>query len=147
MIFRNTRELPGAKQFHFEYQRGIRREYTRSFCVIGRKMLFPDDLDIAAVGTIWFSEASTRFDRINVVYNMLEGSATGRLISYAPATSKTRVELDGLFFANGVALEPADEYVLVTETGNGRIHRRWLKGDRKGQRDLFFYGLRHHNQR
>ena len=109
--------------------------------VNGQKMLFPDDLDIAADGTIWFSDASTRFDMNNLVYDMLEGSTTGRLISYSPATSKTKVELDGLFFANGVALGPADEYVLVTETGNGRIHRLWLKGDRKGQRDLFFDGL------
>ena len=109
--------------------------------VNGQKMLFPDDLDIAADGTIWFSDASTRFDQHHFVYDMIEASATGRLLSYSPLTAETRVEMDGLFFANGVALGPDDEYVLINETGNGRIHRLWLKGNRKGQRDLFFDGL------
>ncbi len=109
--------------------------------VNGQKMLFPNDLDIADDGTIWFSDASTRFDQYNYVYDMLEGNATGRLLSYSPLTGETRVEMSRLFFANGVALGPADEYVLVNETGNGRIHRLWLKGDRKGQSDLFFDGL------
>ncbi len=49
--------------------------------------------------------------------------------------------MDALFFANGVALGPADEFVLVNETGAGRIQRLWLRGSRAGQRDLFHAGL------
>ena len=85
--------------------------------VDGEKMLFVDDLDIAADGTIWFSDASTRHGYAHSMYDFLEGRPTGRLLSYDPASGETRVRLDKLFFANGVALGPDDEYVLVNETG------------------------------
>jgi hypothetical protein len=45
--------------------------------------------------------------------------------------------MDGLFFANGVTLGPNEDYVLVNETGMGRVHRLWLKGDKAGKRDIF----------
>ena len=45
--------------------------------------------------------------------------------------------MDGLFFANGVTLGPNEDYVLVNETGMGRVHRLWLKGNKAGQRDIF----------
>jgi sugar lactone lactonase YvrE len=109
--------------------------------VAGEKMLFVDDLDIAADGVIWFSDASTRYDYAHSMYDFLEGQPTGRLLSYDPASGETRVHLDKLFFANGVALGPNDDYVLVNETGAGRIHRLWLKGEKAGQRDLFASGL------
>jgi len=47
------------------------------------------------------------------------------------------VHLTDLFFANGVALGPGDEYVLVNETHAGRITRLWLEGDKAGQSDVF----------
>ena len=109
--------------------------------VDGKRMLFVDDLDIAEDGTIWFSDASTRRDYHTSIYDFLEGQRTGRLLSYEPASGNTEVRLDGLFFANGVALGPDDDYVLVNETGTGRIHRLWLEGERAGQRDLFHAGL------
>jgi sugar lactone lactonase YvrE len=109
--------------------------------VNGEKMLFVDDLDIAADGTIWFSDASMRHGYAHSMYNFLEGRPTGRLLSYDPASGETRVRLDKLFFANGVALGPDDDYVLVNETGAGRIQRLWLKGAKAGQRDLFASGL------
>jgi sugar lactone lactonase YvrE len=109
--------------------------------VNGKKMIFVDDLDIAADGIIWFSDASQRFDQHNFVYDFIEARATGRLLSYNPATKALKVELDDLFFANGVALGPNDSFVLVNETGAAKIHRLWLKGSKAGTRDLFFDGL------
>ena len=49
--------------------------------------------------------------------------------------------MEGLFFANGVALGPDERFVLVNETVTGRVHRLWLKGDRRGERDIFIDGL------
>jgi len=109
--------------------------------VDGKKILFADDVDVAADGTIWFSDASTDHGYQHSLYNFLEGRPTGRLLSYDPANRETRVRMDGLFFANGVTMGPDDAYVLVNETGAGRIHRLWLKGDKAGQRDLFTSGL------
>jgi sugar lactone lactonase YvrE len=109
--------------------------------VNGRKMVFPDDLDIAADGTIWFTDASTRFGYAHDIYNFIEARPTGRLLKYDPSRRSVSVAMKGLLFANGVALGPGEEYVLVTETGSGRIHRLWLKGRRAGERDLFHTGL------
>lgn len=109
--------------------------------VNGKKMLFVDDLDIAGDGTIWFSDASQRFDQHNFIYDFLEARPTGRLLSYSPETKATTVHLADLFFANGVALGPDDSFVLINETGTGRIHRLWLGGEKQGKNDLFFDGL------
>lgn len=109
--------------------------------VDGRKMLFVDDLDIAGDGTIWFSDASTRHDYHHNIYDFMEGRPSGRLLSYNPATGETKVHLEGLFFANGVALGPDDQYVLINETGAGRIKRLWLRGEKAGQSDIFKAGL------
>jgi hypothetical protein len=51
------------------------------------------------------------------------------------------VVLDRLMFANGVALGPGDEYVLVNETLAARITRYWLKGPKAGQSDVFASAL------
>lgn len=109
--------------------------------VDGKKILFADDVDVAADGTIWFSDASNDHGYEESLFAFLEGRPTGRLLSYDPATDETRVRMDGLFFANGVTLGPDDEYVLINETGTGRIHRLWLKGGKAGERDLFASNL------
>ncbi|MGB5326565.1 MAG: SMP-30/gluconolactonase/LRE family protein [Pseudomonadales bacterium] len=103
----------------------------------GERMRFVDDLDIASDGTIWFSDASRRFGFRDNLFNFFEASFTGRLFSYSVSSGQTRLHMDQLFFANGVALGPDEEYVLVNETGMARIHRLWLKGEKRGQRDLF----------
>jgi hypothetical protein len=51
------------------------------------------------------------------------------------------VVLDRLMFANGVALGPGDEYVLVNETLAARITRCWLCGRKAGQSDIFASAL------
>ena len=104
---------------------------------LGVPLAFVDDVDIATDGTIWFSDASMRFGFDKTLLDFFEGSMTGRLMSYKPETGQLRVHMDGLFFANGVALGPDDEFVLINETGMGRVHRLWLKGDKLGQRDIF----------
>ena len=46
------------------------------------------------------------------------------------------VVLDGLRFANGVALSADESYVAVAETAGRTVVRRWLTGPRAGERDL-----------
>lgn len=81
--------------------------------VDGNKMLFVDDLDIADNGIIWFSDASTRFDQHNFVYDFIEARATGRLLAYDPVSKAVEVKMDNLFFANGVALGPDDIPIVL----------------------------------
>jgi hypothetical protein len=104
-------------------------------------MLFPDDLDIAQDGVIWFTDASQRFDQHHWVLDFWEGQPTGRLLSYDPKTKQTRVHMEALRFANGVALGPDDAFVLVNETIAARILRLWLKGPKAGVTEIFINGL------
>uniref|UniRef100_Q01Y82 Gluconolactonase n=1 Tax=Solibacter usitatus (strain Ellin6076) TaxID=234267 RepID=Q01Y82_SOLUE len=105
--------------------------------VNGERMLFTNDLAIAADGSVWFSDASRRFDQHHWTLDFLEGRATGRLLHYEPRTGQVTVVLDRLMFANGVALGPGDQYVLVNETLAARITRYWLAGAKAGQSDVF----------
>jgi sugar lactone lactonase YvrE len=106
-----------------------------------RPLLFVDDLDIAKDGTIYFSDASQRFGIDEYSLDFTEGQATGRLFSFDPRSGTLQARLSGLAFANGVALGPDEEYVLVNETAAHRITRYWLKGPKAGQTDRFIENL------
>lgn len=107
----------------------------------GLPFAFTDDLDIASDGTIYFSDASSRFQQPDYLLDLLEARPHGRLLAYDPATGKTRVLLKDLYFANGVALSANEDFVLVNETYRYRISRYWLKGDKAGQHDIFIDNL------
>lgn len=101
------------------------------------KLSFADDLDIAEDGTIWLSDASAVYGYGDTLLTFLEGIPSGRLLSYTPETGELITHIDKLLFANGVALGPNGDYVLINETGTSRIHRLWLTGEQRGQRDIF----------
>ncbi len=102
---------------------------------------FTDDLDIARDGTIYFSDASSRFEQPDYLLDLLEARPHGRLLSYNPATQETRVLLKDLYFANGVALSADEDFVLVNETYRYRITRYWLSGEKAGTHDIFIDNL------
>lgn len=49
--------------------------------------------------------------------------------------------MDNLWFANGVALSPNENFVIVAETHATRIQRYWLSGPQKGIYEMFYEGL------
>ncbi len=101
---------------------------------------FANDLDVAADGTIYFSDASSRFGVDQYLYDLLEARPRGRLLAYVPRQEQkgeVRVLLDGLSFANGVALDRDERFVLVAETYRYRIRRYWLAGAKAGRSDVF----------
>ena len=102
---------------------------------------FVDDVDVGPDGTLYFSDASSKFGYHAVMADILEHGGNGRLLAYDPATDQARVLLDGLQFANGIAVGPQGRYVLVNETGAYRITRYWLKGERKGESEIFVNNL------
>jgi sugar lactone lactonase YvrE len=102
---------------------------------------FADDVAVAADGTIYFSDASSKFGHDEYLFDMLEGRPHGRLLCYDPQTKTTTELLDGLYFANGVALSEKEDFVLVNETYRFRIRRYWLKGERRGQSEVFLDNL------
>lgn len=103
----------------------------------GRPFMFNDGVDIASDGTIWFTDATARFRDGEFHLEMLEGSATGRLLTYDPSTGETQTRVDGLRFANGLALGPDDAYVLINEMLAYRTLRHWIKGPKAGTTEVF----------
>jgi sugar lactone lactonase YvrE len=102
----------------------------------GNLIFFPDALAVAADGTIYFSEASTVYYP-GFPNDFLDGRPHGRLLRYEPATGTTRVVADGLYFANGVQVQPDERFVLVAESFRTRLTRVWLRGPRAGTTDQF----------
>ena len=100
-----------------------------------------NDLDIAADGTIYFTDASSRFPLTQLKADLLEHQPHGRFMAYDPKTNQTRVLLSDLFFANGVAVSPDQSFVLVNDTGTYRVRRYWLTGPKQGQADIFIENL------
>lgn len=89
---------------------------------------YADAVVIAPDGAIYFTDATTRFapsvwgSTLEAsVLDIMEQSATGRILSYDPATQKTRVVAHGISFANGLALSADGQSLFVNETGRYRV--------------------------
>jgi sugar lactone lactonase YvrE len=102
---------------------------------------FTDDVVTARDGMLYFTDASSRFGFGNHMADLLEHGANGRVLQYDPKTQQTRTLLKGVHFANGITLGPDDAYLLINETGEYRVLRYWLKGDKAGTRDVFIDNL------
>jgi len=102
---------------------------------------FADDLDIAPDGTIYLSDASTRFGYGSDAFDIVEHRPHGRLVAYDPEQRKSSVVLDALHFANGVAVALDGSYVLVAETSSYQIQRLWLEGPMAGTAEPFITNL------
>jgi sugar lactone lactonase YvrE len=99
---------------------------------------FADDLSVTQDGAkVYFTDASSKFGYGHSTDDIIEHAGHGRFLVYDFNTGKTDVLLKGMQFANGVALGPDEAYALVNETGNYRIVRYWLKGEKAGTSDIF----------
>ncbi|XP_010524154.1 PREDICTED: protein STRICTOSIDINE SYNTHASE-LIKE 13 [Tarenaya hassleriana] len=101
--------------------------------VEGKPILFANDLDIHKNGSIFFTDTSKRYDRVNHFFILLEGEATGRLLRYDPPTKTTHIVLDGLAFPNGVQFSKDQSFLLYTETTNCRLMKYWVEGPKTGE--------------
>jgi sugar lactone lactonase YvrE len=106
---------------------------TLSTEAAGRPFRFTNNLDVARDGTVYFTDASDTYGVDEYLFDLLEARPHGRLLRYDPATGETKVLLDGLHFANGVALSRDESYLVVAETYRYRLIRYWLTGSRAGR--------------
>lgn len=102
---------------------------------------FTDALDIGADGSIYFSDASSKWGVHDFMLDYLEGRPLGRLIRYSPQTGQAEVLAKDLYFANGVALSAQGDFVLVNETWAYRVRRYWLSGPKAGTLEPFVENL------
>lgn len=106
----------------------------------GRPLVFTNNASIAADGSVYFTDSSTKFSIHNYTGDLLEGRATGRLLRWSP-TEGVEVVLDGLRFANGVALSADQSFAVVAETAGYRVRKLHLQGPAAGQTEVLLDNL------
>ena len=100
----------------------------------GTPMKFCNNAAIASDGTVWFSDSSRSFGVEDWKKDFVQMTRSGRLMSMT-SDGTVDVVLDGLAFANGVALSKDEDYVAVAETAARTVVRRWITGPNAGLRD------------
>ncbi|MFN8168545.1 MAG: SMP-30/gluconolactonase/LRE family protein [Candidatus Nanopelagicales bacterium] len=106
----------------------------------GRRMVFCNNAAVGSDGSVWFSDSSALHGIDAWKADIVEDTRTGRLLRRTPDGS-VQVVLEGLAFANGVALAVDESWVAVAETAARTVARHWLTGPRAGQRDLLLADL------
>jgi 2-keto-4-pentenoate hydratase/2-oxohepta-3-ene-1,7-dioic acid hydratase in catechol pathway/sugar lactone lactonase YvrE len=94
----------------------------------GRRLKFTNNAAVAADGTVYFSDSSTRFRIEHYKQDLLEHRPNGRVFRYHPAGGELDLIADGLYFPNGVALAPDESFLLVAQTARYDILRIPLSG-------------------
>ena len=114
----------------------------------GEKLIYANQIAVANDGTIYFSHSSSRFDpktmggtEPTAVMSYWEQTEDGFVAKIDPDGSVTKI-IEGLVYANGLALSPNEDFILVTETGRARIHKVWLSGQKSGEHEIFMDNLR-----
>ncbi|MET0820453.1 MAG: SMP-30/gluconolactonase/LRE family protein [Aeromicrobium sp.] len=102
----------------------------------GKEFLFCNNAAVAADGTVWFTDSSTKFGFEHWRGDLMEHRPTGRLFRRDP-DGTLAVVLDDLAFANGVALAQDESFVVVAETAGYGLRRIWLSGERAGAVETF----------
>ncbi len=102
--------------------------------VEGRPMVFCNNAAVHSDGSIYFSDSSRHHPIERWKADMIEDTRSGRLMRLTPQ-GEVEVLIDGLRFANGVALSQAEDYVCVAETTARTVVRHWLTGPNAGRTD------------
>jgi sugar lactone lactonase YvrE len=114
----------------------------------GGAILYADDLDVAPDGSIWFTDASTKFGAeasggtLRASYlEIFEHGRTGRILRWDPETGVATERLSGISFANGLAMGPDGTWLLYVETGEYALHRLWVEGPNAGETEVVLANL------
>jgi sugar lactone lactonase YvrE len=114
----------------------------------GNPIVFANDLAIAADGTIYFSDSSSKFgaEQSGGIYegsllDILEHGGHGRIIRFDRGSGQAEVIIRDLNFANGVAISDDQSYLLISDLGSYRILKHWLQGPDKGTTEVLLENL------
>lgn len=104
--------------------------------VNGDPVRYPNSVVVASSGKIYLTDSSARFAPSvwggtfeASVLDIVEQSATGRVLEYDPQRQATRIVAKGLSFANGIALSHDERTLFVNETGRYRVWKIAVTAD------------------
>ncbi|MCP5274181.1 MAG: SMP-30/gluconolactonase/LRE family protein [Burkholderiales bacterium] len=104
--------------------------------VNGEPVRYPNSVAIAASGKIYITDSSTRFAPSEwggtfeaSTLDIVEQSATGRILEYDPTQNTTRIVAQGLSFANGITISSDEQTLFVSETGRYRVWKISVAAD------------------
>ncbi|WP_319545130.1 SMP-30/gluconolactonase/LRE family protein [Ruegeria conchae] len=113
----------------------------------GAPIIYANNLDVAQDGTVYFSNSSDRFDpetmggtKPTSVMTIWEQSPTGYVARYSPDGIAEKIA-EGFVYANGIALSPDEDFLLIAETGRARVHKLWLAGPKAGAQEVLLDNL------
>lgn len=66
---------------------------------------------------------------------------SGRLVFLKRGTKEPKVLLDNLWFANGIALSPNEDFVVVSDLIRSRILKYWIATEKAGTWEVLVAGL------
>jgi sugar lactone lactonase YvrE len=114
----------------------------------GKPIVYADDVAVARDGTIYFSDASSKFGAgvsggsyEASLLDIMEHGGHGRVFRHDPVSGQTSLVVDGLNFANGVAISEDQQYLLINETGSYRVLRHWITGPDAGKTQVVLDNL------
>uniref|UniRef100_A0A0D6QRV5 Strictosidine synthase conserved region domain-containing protein n=1 Tax=Araucaria cunninghamii TaxID=56994 RepID=A0A0D6QRV5_ARACU len=107
----------------------------------GLKYKLTDGVDVSKEGIIYFTDASHKYSFDLHELDIIEYRPNGRLLKFDPATRTTTVLLRDLYFANGVALSPKQDFLVFCESSMYRCGKYWLQGPKEGSVESFIDGL------
>ncbi|AIO36939.1 strictosidine synthase family protein [Burkholderia cenocepacia] len=101
-----------------------------------QRLGFCSNVVSATDGTIYFSTTTDRYTFDDWMKDVIEHIPTGRVFRRY-VDGRVEMLLDGLYFANGLALARDQSWIIVAETTACRLTRLWLKGEKAGSREVF----------
>lgn len=112
------------------------------------QIVYVNNLAIARSGKIYFSNSSAKFGAADIgdtyqasLLDILEHGGHGSILEYDPDTGSITTIIDGLNFANGLALSEDQQFLLIAETGSYRITKHWLSGRLAGTSQVLMDNL------
>ncbi|MEV5101617.1 SMP-30/gluconolactonase/LRE family protein [Streptomyces massasporeus] len=109
--------------------------------VAGEPLRFCSNAVALSDGSVYFTVSSRRYPLQQWIGDIVEHTGTGRLLRLAPGADAPEVVLDGLQFANGVAVGADESFLVVAETGACRLLRVPLTGPKAGRSEPFAENL------
>ncbi|GMH79033.1 hypothetical protein TrST_g1177 [Triparma strigata] len=116
-------------------------------------ILYADDVTISSKGIVYFTDASNlpvpllpgsvfKRDTLGTsIKDGIRGLKSGCILSYDPFKKATRVVKQGIWFANGIAVEGGGKYLLVCETFGARVLKVSIEEDTFGETEVFAEGV------